>query len=114
MNSITRRVLLASTLIIIFSVGIAIGQNKFGQPKSVLHIVTVKWKEELTSAGRQPSIDSRGEVIVGGEDAIEAHSLGTGKLRWSFPVSGGVPLIIKATGKEIIFTSHDNTVTALR
>lgn len=75
---------------------------------------TVKWKEELTSAGRQPSIDSRGEVIIGGEDAIEAHSLGTGKLRWSFPASGGVPLIIKATGKEIIFTSHDNTVTALR
>lgn len=57
MSSISRRVLLASTLIIIFAVGIAIGQNKFGQPKSVLHIVTVKWKEDSTAEQRQKAID---------------------------------------------------------
>lgn len=57
MNSITRRVLLCGALITIFAVGIAIGQNKFGQPKSVLHIVTVKWKEDSTAEQRQKAID---------------------------------------------------------
>lgn len=49
--------LLISTLIIIFAAGIVIGQNKFGQPKSVLHIVTVKWKEDSTAEQRQKAID---------------------------------------------------------
>lgn len=57
MNSITRRVLLACALISVFAIGVAIGQNKFGQPKSVLHIVTVKWKPESTAEQRQKAID---------------------------------------------------------
>lgn len=57
MNSITRRVLLACALISVFAIGVAIGQNKFGQPKSVLHVVTVKWKPESTAEQRQKAID---------------------------------------------------------
>lgn len=57
MNSITRRVLLGCALLVIFSVGVVVGQNKFGQPKSVLHIVTVKWKEGTTDAQKQKAID---------------------------------------------------------
>lgn len=57
MNSITRRVLLGCAVMVIFAVGVVIGQNKFGQPKSVLHIVTVKWKEGTTDAQKQKAID---------------------------------------------------------
>lgn len=53
----TRRILLGCTMIVILAVGIAIGQGKFGQPKSVLHIVTVKWKEGTTAEQRQKAID---------------------------------------------------------
>jgi len=57
MNSITRRVLLGCALVVIFTVGVVVGQHKFGQPKSVLHIVTVKWKPESTAEQRQKAID---------------------------------------------------------
>lgn len=53
----TRRILLGCTMIVILAVGIAIGQGKFGQPKSVLHVVTVKWKEGTTAEQRQKAID---------------------------------------------------------
>ena len=53
----TRRILLGCTMIVILAVGIAIGQGKFGQPKSVLHIVTLKWKEGTTAEQRQKAID---------------------------------------------------------
>lgn len=57
MNSMPRRVLLGCTLTAIFAAGAVVGQNKFGQPKSVLHIVTVKWKEDSTAEQRQKAID---------------------------------------------------------
>ena len=53
----TRRILLGCTMIVVLAVGIAIGQGKFGQPKSVLHVVTVKWKEGTTAEQRQKAID---------------------------------------------------------
>lgn len=57
MNSMTRRALLACTLIAVFAVGIAMGQNKFGQPKSILHIITVKWSADSTPEQRQKAVD---------------------------------------------------------
>ncbi|MGE0884469.1 MAG: Dabb family protein [Blastocatellales bacterium] len=57
MNSITRRVLFGCVLVVIFAVGLVVGQNKFGQPKSVLHIVTVKWTPDSTAEQRQKAID---------------------------------------------------------
>ncbi len=57
MNSITRRMLLACALIGVFAIGVAVGQNKFGKPTSVVHVVTVKWKADSTAAQRQAAID---------------------------------------------------------
>lgn len=65
MNSITRRVLLACALIGVFAIGVAVGQNKFGQPKSVVHVVTVKWKAEATAEQRKKAID--GVAAMGGK-----------------------------------------------
>lgn len=57
MNTTFRRILLASTLVAVFALGISFGQNKFGQPKSILHVVTVKWKADSTPAQQQAAID---------------------------------------------------------
>lgn len=57
MNSRTKGVLAGCLLVAVFAAGIVIGQNRFGQPKSVLHIITVKWKAEATAEQKQQAID---------------------------------------------------------
>ncbi len=52
-----RSVLLAATLVVIFSAGLIVGQNKYGQPKSVIHLVTLKWKTTSTPAQQQQAIN---------------------------------------------------------
>ena len=52
-----RRTLLDCDLIAVFALGVSLGQNKFGQPKTILHVVTVKWKAESTPAQQQAAID---------------------------------------------------------
>ena len=51
-----RRVLLTATLVVVFATGLTIGQNKYGQPKSVIHLVTLKWKATSTPAQQQAAI----------------------------------------------------------
>jgi hypothetical protein len=57
MNSSLRKLLLACSLVFVFATGIVIGQNKFGQPKSVIHVVTVKWNADSTAEQRQKALD---------------------------------------------------------
>lgn len=57
MNTALRRTLLAASLIAVLAVGIAIGQNKFKQPKSLVHVVTLKWNVGSSAADRQKAID---------------------------------------------------------
>jgi hypothetical protein len=42
---------------LLFFAGLAVGANKFSQPKTVLHVVTVKWKDDATAAQKQAAID---------------------------------------------------------
>jgi len=51
------RILLGTLLPVLLITGIVIGQNQFGAPKSVVHVVTVKWKKEATAAQRQQALD---------------------------------------------------------
>jgi len=37
--------------------GIAVAQNKFRTPQSVLHVITVKWKADATDAQKQAALD---------------------------------------------------------
>ena len=57
MNSISRKVLVVFALAAVFGLGVVAGQNKFGQPKSILHVITVKWNAESTPEQRQAAID---------------------------------------------------------
>ena len=42
--------------IALFAAGILAGQNKFGKPKSILHIVTVKWQDGTTEAQKAAAL----------------------------------------------------------
>lgn len=42
--------------VLLFAAGIVTGANRFGQPKSVLHVVTVRWKADSTEQQRQGAI----------------------------------------------------------
>src|SRR2546428_5031158 len=57
MNSTSRKILPLCALATVFALGAAAGQNKFGQPKSILHIITVQWKADSTAEQRQAAID---------------------------------------------------------
>jgi hypothetical protein len=37
--------------------GVLLGANKFGAPKSIVHVVTILWKEDSTPQQRQASLD---------------------------------------------------------
>ena len=57
MNLTSRKILPLCALATVFALGAAAGQNKFGQPKSILHIITVQWKADSTTEQRQAAID---------------------------------------------------------
>ena len=57
MNSISRKVLLICALTAVFATGLVLGQNKFGQPKSILHIITVSWKADSTAEQKQAAVE---------------------------------------------------------
>ena len=57
MNSISRKILLFCAMATVLALGVVASQNKFGQPKSILHIITVQWKADSTPEQRQAAID---------------------------------------------------------
>jgi hypothetical protein len=56
-NTTFRRILLASSLVAVFALGVSFGQNKFGQPKTLIHVVALKWKASATPQQREAAID---------------------------------------------------------
>lgn len=45
------------TLAGVFVAGLAVGQQKYAEPKTVLHVVAVQWKPEATDEQKQKAID---------------------------------------------------------
>lgn len=41
----------------LFACGYVTGQNKFGQPKTVLHLVILKWNPGVSDADKQKALD---------------------------------------------------------
>ncbi len=46
-----------AALAAVFFAGVAVGQSQYGMPKTVLHVVSLKWTEEATDAQKQLAID---------------------------------------------------------
>lgn len=52
------RILVAVVILAaVFAAGVAVGQQKFGQPKTVLHVVSGKWKADATDEQKQQAIE---------------------------------------------------------
>ncbi|HWQ54776.1 MAG TPA: Dabb family protein [Bryobacteraceae bacterium] len=51
-----RAFVIATLLVVAFAAGM-VAANKFGTPATLLHIVTVQWKDEATPEQRQQAID---------------------------------------------------------
>ncbi len=57
MNPISRKVLFVCAISAVFALGVVAGQGKFGQPKSILHVITVKWTADSTPEKQQAAIN---------------------------------------------------------
>jgi hypothetical protein len=55
---------LAGTMLalMLFSGGYLAGQNKFGQPKTVLHLTIIKWNPSATDADKQKALEGVKEM----------------------------------------------------
>jgi hypothetical protein len=54
----TRKIIVAALgVILLFGAGMLVGANKFRQPKSIVHVVTVRWKADATEQQRQAALD---------------------------------------------------------
>ncbi len=52
-----RKAILSSIgVLLLFGAGLLVGANQFGKPKSVLHIVTVRWKADAPEDQRQAAV----------------------------------------------------------
>lgn len=47
----------ALAVLALFLATVAAGQNQYGTPKSVIHVVVVKWKADATDQDKQRAID---------------------------------------------------------
>lgn len=53
-----RKLMLAAAgAVLLFGAGMLVGANHFGEPKSVLHVVTLRWKADSTPEQRQAALD---------------------------------------------------------
>jgi len=52
------------TAVSLFAGGYVAGQNKFGQPKTILHLVMIKWSPLATDADKQKALDGVKELAA--------------------------------------------------
>ncbi len=62
-----KMLLIAFAAVLVFGAGLMVGANRFGKPKTILHIVTVKWNATATPAQREAAI--KGVEKMAGEVA---------------------------------------------
>jgi stress responsive alpha/beta barrel protein len=62
MSPTLRRIFFGCVLIAFFISCVIVGQNKFGQPKSVIHVVTGKWKSDSTPEQQQKALNGVKEM----------------------------------------------------
>jgi hypothetical protein len=57
MNRRHKTVLAVAGALGLFTAGLLMGANKFGQPKTLIHVVTVQWNDGTTDAQKQAVYD---------------------------------------------------------
>ena len=49
---------------VIFCGGYAVGQHKFGQPKTIIHVSLIKWKADASEADKQKALEGVKEMAA--------------------------------------------------
>jgi hypothetical protein len=44
--------------LVVFGAGVLVGQNKFNKPKSIVHVVTIRWKSDATAEQKKAALDA--------------------------------------------------------
>lgn len=57
MNRKQKTVLAVASALVLFTAGLLMGANKFGQPKTLIHVVTIQWNDGATDAQKQAVYD---------------------------------------------------------
>ena len=57
MSKTVRFLMAALALAGVFAAGLALGQNKYGTPKTIIHLSAIKWKAEASEADQKKAID---------------------------------------------------------
>jgi len=63
----TRTIRIGFTLLVaaaLVGVGYVAGQNKFGQPKTIIHVSLIKWKADAPEAEKQKAIEGVKEMAA--------------------------------------------------
>ncbi len=56
--TLRKAVLAATAAAGLFGAGIVVGQNHFNKPKSVLHVITIRWKDGITDEQKKAVFDA--------------------------------------------------------
>ena len=57
MSKTMRFLMAALTLAGVFAAGVVVGQNKYGTPKTIIHLAAIKWKADASDADKQKAIE---------------------------------------------------------
>ena len=58
------RLVVVAVALALFGAAVVVGQNKYGTPKTVVHVVTIQWKPEAAEADKQKALDGVKEMAA--------------------------------------------------
>ncbi len=67
--TIRKALLACAAAAALFTAGVVVGQNRYNKPTSILHVVTIKWKDGITPAEKQSAFAAV-EKMAGQVDGI--------------------------------------------
>ena len=64
LRAIHGRLVVLAVALALFWAWVVVGQNTFGAPKTLVHIVTIQWKPDATDADKQKALDGVKEMAA--------------------------------------------------
>jgi hypothetical protein len=80
-----RNVLVFAAALTVFSAGYAAGVNRFGMPKTLIHVVIIQWKPTTSAAERQKVIDGVRQMAleIPGIENIWIKPVRVASMKWN-------------------------------
>lgn len=63
-SKITKFFAVAALAVVLLAAGYVAGQNRFGQPKTIIHLVMIKWNPGVSDADKQKAIEGVKEIAA--------------------------------------------------